>query len=97
MMKTVPIHYMEYITAREAAEVVGCQWDEFNFVEGCENETYATLYLADWKVKELEGDIGWYKNKFEEKYLKRCENELKLIKYLRNQGYQNDIQVYVEW
>lgn len=96
-MSCIPIFTMEYIRATDAAKVIGCRRDDFNFTEECDNGSFVDLDLSDWKVEELETDIRWYENKFEDKYCQRLKNDLALVNCLRSRGYRDSIKVLVSW
>ena len=42
-----------YINTNDVEELTGEHWENFEFAQMAENDSYTTLYLGDWYLEEL--------------------------------------------
>lgn len=96
-MKDIPVYKMDYIKATDAGDAVGCHWFDFIFTEMCENDSFCCLDLSDYRVEEINEEIKWNENRFNEATVQKYKNELKLVEYLRSKGYRSSVQVWISW
>ena len=98
-MKDINVYKMEYIAEDEICEVmgVGSVVDDFTFVYDLSDGHFCFLPTSDSYLEELYEDVDWHTNKFEEDYVRRLKNEIKLVEYLRSKGYKNGMHVFVDY
>ena len=72
---------------------MGFQWDQLMSFSEAENDSYNSLELDDAALEELYEELEWYKDE----YVRRIENQIKLVEHLRSQGYRGSILVYISW
>lgn len=96
-MKDINVYKMDYITGDEICEVMGVDsiYTDFTFITDW-NDNFYFLPTSDNYLTELYEDVDWHTDKFEEDYVRRLKNEIKLVEYLRSKGYTNGIHVFVD-
>lgn len=103
-LKNVPC-----ITCDDVEELTGVRWDEFEFAQMAENDSYQILCCADWSLEELyiefedvedeldgiDVDNAWSRRNC---YPMRLKNQINLIEILRNQyGCRDTVLIRVSW
>ena len=92
-MKHIPVHTCHYISCEDIKDIMGFRWDQLMSFREVENNSYNPMGLDDAALEELYEELEWCKNE----YVERIENQIKLIEYLRSQGYRDSILVYIYW
>lgn len=96
-MKNIPIYTHHYISCEDIEDIMGFRWDQLMSFSEAENGSYNSLELDDATLEELYEDLEWYKNRLNDEYVHRIENQIKLVEHLRWQGYLDSILVYIAW
>lgn len=70
-----------------------------DFAQEAENDSYVRLDLTDDRISDLYEEIEWQEGKGEEnsRYCKGLKAELKIIKGLRDIGYEMFMLVHIYW
>jgi DNA-directed RNA polymerase specialized sigma subunit len=85
------------VTAKEIKQELGIDACECEFAQDAKSDSYVILDLTEDHIDELREEIEWNKDHFEDKYIQRMLNELKLIDHFRKLGYDIEILVYGCW
>ena len=96
-MENIPIYTHHYISCEDIEDIMGFRWDQVKAFDEVENGSYNPLELDDATLEEMYEDLEWCKNKFNDEYVRRLENQIKLVEHLRSQGYRDSILVYINW
>ena len=96
-MENIPVYTCPYISCEDIEDIMGFRWDRLVSFREVENDSYNIMRLDDDALEELYVELEWHKNKFNNDYVERIENQIKLIEYLRSQGYRDSILVYIYW
>ena len=83
------------ISCEDIEDIMGFRWDRLVSFREVENDSYNPMSLDDDALEELYVELEWHKDKFNNDYVKRIENQIKLIEHLRSQGYRDSILVYI--
>lgn len=98
-----------YITCDDVKTLTGKDWDEFEFAEMAENDSYQILCCADWYLEKLyeeyediKHELGWYdpEDKFARRhcYPMRLKNQIELVEILRKQyGCRDQVLILISW
>lgn len=98
-----------YITCNDVEELTGVHWNEFEFAEMAENDSYQILCCADWYLEELYEEFEDVKDELDEIdvdsawsrrncYPMRLKNQINLVEILRKQyGCRDTILIWVSW
>ena len=97
-MENINIYKIDYITGDEVCEAMNVDsiYTDFTFVNDY-NDNFCFLPTSDSYLEELYEDVEWHTNKFEDDYVRRLKNEIKLVEYLRSKGYKNGMHVFVDY
>ena len=96
-MENIPVYTCPYISCEDIEDIMGFRWDRLVSFREIENNSYNPMSLDDDALEELYVELEWHKDKFNNDYVKRIENQIKLIEHLRLQGYRDSILVYICW
>lgn len=96
-MENITVYTHHYISYEDVEDIMGFQWDQLMSFNEAKNDSYNSLELDDAALEELYEELEWHKNKFDDEYVNRIENQIKLIEHLRSQGYRDSILVYISW
>ena len=100
---------ISYITCHDVEELTGVHWNEFEFAEMAENDSYQILCCADWYLEELYEEFEDVKDDLDEIdednqwtrrhcYPMRLKNQINLVEILRNQyGCRDTVLIWVSW
>jgi hypothetical protein len=98
-----------YITCNDVEELTGVHWNEFEFAEMAENDSYQILCCADWYLEELYEEFEDVKDELDEIdmdnkwscrhcYPMRLKNQINLVEILRKQyGCRDTVLIRVSW
>ena len=98
-----------YITTDDVEELTGKHWDEFEFAQMAENDSYQILNCSDWYLEELYEEFEDTKDELEifnedehwcrrNCYPNRIHNQIELIEILRkNFGCMDSVLIWVSW
>ena len=96
-MENIPVYTCPYISCEDIEDIMGFRWDRLVSFREVENDSYNPMSLDDNALEELYVELEWHKDKLNNDYVKRIENQIKLIERLRSQGYRDSILVYICW
>lgn len=96
-MKNIPIYTHYCINCEDIKDIMGFRWDQLISFNMAENDSYNLLALDDATLENMYEELEWCKDKFNNEYVHRIENQIKLIEHLRSQGYRDSILVYISW
>ena len=83
-MENIPVYTCPYISCEDIEDIMGFRWDRLVSFREAENDSYNPMSLDDDALEELYVELEWHKNKFNNDYVKRIENQIKLIEHLRS-------------
>ena len=83
-MENIPVYTCPYISCEDIENIMGFRWDRLVSFREVENDSYNTMSLDDDALEELYVELEWHKDKFNNDYVKRIENQIKLIEHLRS-------------
>lgn len=98
-----------YITCNDVEELTGIHWNEFEFANMAENDSYQILCCADWYLEELYEEFEDVKDELDEIdvdnewsrrhcYPMRLKNQINLVEILRKQyGCRDTVLIWVSW
>lgn len=97
-MNNINVYKMDYINGDEICEAMNVSsiYTDFTFIINW-NDNFYFLPTSENYLTELYEDVDWYTDKFEEDYVRRLKNEIKLVEYLRSKGYTNGIHVFADY
>ena len=105
----VELKNIHYITCDDVEELTGVHWNEFEFAEMAENDSYQILCCADWYLEELYEEFEDVKDELDEIdadnewsrrhcYPMRLKNQINLVEILRKQyGCRDTILIWISW
>lgn len=98
-MKDINIYKMDYITGDEICEAMNVSSiiNDFTFIYELNDGHFCFLPTSENYLTELYEEADWHTNKFEDDYVRRLKNEIKLVEYLRSKGYTEGIHVFVDY
>lgn len=98
-MKDIKVYKMDYINDDEICEAMNVNsiLNDFTFIYDLGDGHFHFLPTSENYLTELHEDMEWHTNKFEDDYVRRLKNEIKLVEYLRSKGYTDGIHVYVDY
>ena len=83
-MENIPVYTCPYISCEDIEDIMGFRWDRLVSFREAENDSYNPMSLDDDALEELYVELEWHKDKFNNDYVKRIENQIKLIEHLRS-------------
>ena len=102
-----------YINTDDVEELTGEHWEDFEFAQMAENDSYAILCLEDWYLEELyekyedevrrEGELTIADSEDEGRhccncYAVRLKNQIKLVEILRKDfGLRDSVLIWISW
>ena len=98
-----------YITTDDVEELTGKRWDEFEFAQMAENDSYQILNCSDWYLEELYEEFEDTKDELEDFdedehwrrrncYPNRIRNQIELVEILRKDfGLRDSVLIWVSW
>lgn len=101
----VELKSVHYITCNDVEELTGTHWNEFEFAEMAENDSYQILCCADWYLEELYEEFEDVKDELMDNewsrrhsYPMRLKNQINLVEILRKQyGCRDTVLIWVSW
>lgn len=98
-MKDINIYKMDYITGDEICEAMNVSSiiNDFTFIYELNDGHFPFLPTSEKYLEDLYQEVEWHTNKFEDDYVYRLKNEIKLVEYLRSKGYTEGIHVFVDY
>lgn len=98
-MKDINIYKMDYINEDEICEAMNVNSivNDFTFVYELNDGHFTFLPTSDSYLEDLYEEVRWHTNKFEDDYVRRLKNEIKLVEYLRSKGYKNGMSIFVDY
>lgn len=98
-MKDINVYKMDYIAEDEICEAMNVSSiiKDFTFVYDLNDGHFTFLPTSENYLTELYEEADWHTNKFEDDYVRRLKNEIKLVEYLRSKGYTEGIHVFVDY
>ena len=105
----VELKNIHYITCDDVEELTGVHWNEFEFAEMAENDSYQILCCADQYLEELYEEFEDVKDELDEInvdnawsrrhcYPMRLKNQINLIEILRKQyGCRDQVLIWISW
>ena len=105
----VELKTVHYITCDDVKELTGIHWNEFEFAEMAENDSYQILNCSDWYLEELYEEFEDVKDELDEIdmdnqwarrhcYPMRLKNQINLVEILRKQyGCRDTVLIWVSW
>lgn len=105
----VELKSVHYITCDDVEELTGVHWNEFEFAEMAENDSYQILSCSDGYLEKLYEEFEDAKDELDEIdvdnawsrrhcYPMRLKNQINLIEILRkNYGCRDTVLIWVSW
>lgn len=91
------VNTAHYISANAIFDEFGTHYNDYSIFDECANDSFIWLDLSVDKVQELQEEIEFYDNKFEDNYVHQMQKEIELINYLRALGFTDSILIEVSW
>ena len=105
----IEIKTVRYINTDDVEKLTGVHWNEFEFAEMAENDSYQILNCSDWYLEELYEEFEDVKDELDEIdmdnqwarrhcYPMRLKNQINLVEILRKQyGIRDSILIWISW
>ena len=105
----IEIKTARYINTVDVEKLTGKHWNEFEFAQMAENDTYQILDCSDWYLEELYEEFEDTKDELEDFdednqwarrhcYPNRIRNQIELIEILRKDyGIRDSILIWISW
>lgn len=94
----IPVKTMDYISFNDIRKEMGLEYDDFLFPSDGDYADFCWIDITNARKEDLLEDIVDYGSESDEyNYVRKCENELRLINTLREQGITNGIEVFMGW
>ena len=96
-MNNINVYKMDYIAGDEVCEAMNVNsiYTDFIFMTDW-NDNFCFLPTSDAYLEDLYEEVDWHTNKFEDDYVRRLKNEIKLVEYLRSKGYKNGMHILID-
>ena len=91
------IKYVPTITCDEVSELIGKHWNECEFAQLAENDSYVTVYLDQDAFDTINEDIEWEEGKSSSRFNRLVAQKDLMIKLHDEYGLTDKILIEVSW
>lgn len=91
------IKYVPTITCDEVSELIGKHWNECEFAQLAENDSYVAVYLDQDAFDTINEDIEWEERKGSSRFNRLVNQKELMIKLHDEYGLTDKILIEVSW